>query len=315
MDSTAGPFFVVGSVRSGTTLLRLMLGHHSQICRCEEMEFVTGELIDEGILNDTSEYIRKLRLDRGFRLSGYEINEHLSFPEMAADFLAQRQAMDEKPLVGATVHHHFDQLPQLWPDARFIYLQRDPRDVSRSCVQMGWAGSTWHGADFWINADSAWTELCKQVPRQQCMAIKFEDLVADTPARLSEICNFLGVEYEPGMLEIDRDTTYSRPNPNGARSWKDDATADEVAQVESRIGPERMASAGYPASGNPLLPDNAYQRARIALQDVRVRVGARVKRYGVGLWLQGVMSRRLPFRDLKERIQVRIDQIDNLHMK
>lgn len=313
--NSSTPFFVVGSVRSGTTLLRLMLGQHSQICRCEEMDFITGDLIDANIMRDPSQYVRKLRLHRGFRLSGYDIDESLTFPEMAESFLAQRRAMDEKPLFGATVHHHFDHLPQLWPDARFIYLRRDPRDVSRSCVQMGWAGSTWHASDFWINAEEAWTKLDELVPQHNRMVIKFEDLVSECPARLQEICGFLDVEYEPDMMEIEFSGTYSRPDPKNARSWKTDASADEIAQVETRLGPERIKAAGYALSGNPLLSVNAYQRSRIALQNVCTRVAFRAERYGMGLWLQGVISRRLPFRNLRERIQIRIDRIDNLHMK
>ena len=44
IDSAGNPFFLVGAVRSGTTVLRLMLGHHREICKCEEMEYVTSAL-------------------------------------------------------------------------------------------------------------------------------------------------------------------------------------------------------------------------------------------------------------------------------
>ena len=37
-DPGTPPFFLVGAVRSGTTLLRLLLGNHPRICRCEEFE-------------------------------------------------------------------------------------------------------------------------------------------------------------------------------------------------------------------------------------------------------------------------------------
>ena len=39
------PFFLVGCVRSGTTVLRLMLGHHSRVCNCDEMDYVTPALV------------------------------------------------------------------------------------------------------------------------------------------------------------------------------------------------------------------------------------------------------------------------------
>ena len=314
-SAAAQPFFVVGSVRSGTTLLRLMLGHHSTICRCEEMEFVVGDIVDPATTTDTADYFHRLRLDRGFRVSDYTIDESLSYPEIARDFLRQRLAADGKPIAGATVHHDFDRLPVIWPEARFIFIRRDPRDVARSCVQMGFAGTPYFGADFWLNAEIAWEKLSGQVSPEQRMEIRFEDLVADSPEKMAEICHFIGIEYEPTMLEIEADTTYSRPDPAAAKSWRDGASNDEVAQVETRIGLERLRASGYEPSGTSPIPQSAYQSLRIGLLEVSGRVGARIRTYGVSLWLQGVLSRRLPFRGWRERIQLRVDDIDNQLVK
>ncbi len=309
------PFFVVGSVRSGTTLLRLMLGHHSEVCRCEEMEFVVGDIVDANVHSDASGYFHRLKLDRNFRGSGYTADESMSYIDMAKDFLVQRQRMDGKPVVGATVHHAFEDLPAIWPDARFLFIRRDPRDVARSCVQMGWSGTPWRGVEFWLNAEKSWQALQERVASDHAMAIRFEDLVADTPARLSEICDFLELQYEPEMLAIDVDTTYSRPDPSAAKSWRDSATDDEVAQVEARVGLPMLTAAGYETSGKPALKDNVYNRCRLTVRELVGRTQAKVNRYGLGLWLAGVFSRRLPFKQWREDTQLKVDHIDNQHLK
>ena len=42
------PFFLVGSERSGTTLLRLMLDHHTQLSWCNEFEYAVDLVSDKG---------------------------------------------------------------------------------------------------------------------------------------------------------------------------------------------------------------------------------------------------------------------------
>lgn len=309
------PFFIVGSVRSGSTLLRLLLGHHSQICKCEEMEFVAQQIAGREIPENISEYLRFLHLDRGFGLSGYTVDESLRFEEIARDFLEQRRVLDNCPVVGATVHHNFDELPRIWPIARYIFLNRDPRDVARSCVQMGFVGSAWAGAEYWINASDAWTQLTDRVPATSRMEIRFEDLVQDPEGTLRGVCSLLGVAFEPAMLEIDSDTTYSRPDPILARSWRGSAKPREIAQIETRIGKQVIQAAGYEASEFPGIRLNRINRLRISAEDLTSRMLFKVKKYGFWLWAQSVVARRLPHGSYREKIQLRINEINNANLK
>jgi len=314
-QSATAPFFIVGAARSGTTLLRLILGHHSKICKCEEMEYVTHELLNAETVKNIDDYIHRLELDRNFRLSGYYINKRLSFKEMVRDFLHQRQATDGKPIVGATVHHHFDQLPKIWPRARFIYLTRDPRDVARSSVQMGWVGHPWHGADFWLAAYKSWQMLRTNVADADCLEVRFEDLIAEPEPCIKRVCDFLNITFEPEMMEIDRDTTYAPPDPSAATSWRSSAEEEEVALIEARIGTTILNDSGYKPSVHPQIKLTAAKKMKIICQDLTNRLRFRIKRYGFPLWFQGVVSRRVPFRAYRERIQVAIDAVDNRHLK
>ena len=120
--------------------------------------------------------------------------------------------------------------------------------------------------------------------------------MAGTAARLSEICDFLGVQYEPGMLSIDEDTTYSRPDSSVARSWRDNASDDEIAQVEARVGLQTLAALGYEASGKPPLKQNAFNQCRLAILELTRRTSAKVNRYRFTLALVLRVSSRIASR-------------------
>ena len=153
------PFFLIGSERSGSTMLRLMLDHHPQLACNLESDFLVSQLDDRGHFPAIGAYHAFLRQDRVFRHSRFEIDETLGYRDLVDSFLEQKRRRDGKRQVGATVHHDFHRLPRLWPDARFIYLLRDGRDVANSAVGMGWAGNAYCGAEIWINAETRWQAM------------------------------------------------------------------------------------------------------------------------------------------------------------
>jgi hypothetical protein len=313
-EGCSAPFFLVGAVRSGTTVLRLLIGHHPQICRCDEFEYVTEAIAGQPQWPDVDAYVRGLPRHRGFRASGLRVKPSSSFPEIARDFLAQVQQSDGRTIVGAAVHHHYDELPRIWPDAKYIHLIRDPRDVARSCVQMGWHGNSWSAISMWESAQDAWRRLRTRLPEDRWMEVRFESLTANAEFELARITRFLGVDYDPAMLEIERDTTYKRPRPSGARSWRTDAPEREVREMEARLGP-RLVEAGYEPSGFAPLEIGPLRRW-VLRQDSRLgRIRFAIRRYGFPLWCLSVICRRLPFQKLRDRVQLTIDSIDERHDK
>ncbi|MFL0810263.1 MAG: sulfotransferase [Agarilytica sp.] len=314
-EATPTPFFLVGAVRSGTTLLRLMLGHHPEICLCEEMEYVAPYIpqflnSDQGL----EPYREALSIDKGFRLSGYELLDSDNFEEVVTGFFRQRMQQDQKPLVGSVVHHDFENLTQLWPNAKFMYLSRDPRDVARSSVKMGWHGSAWGGASIWETAYDSWVSLKKQLPESQLMEVPYPKLVAEPEQELERICEFLGVSFTPEMMEIDKDTTYSKPNPKAARSWRDSASKAEVRQVEARVR-DKLQEAGFELSEYPPLSVSGLNLTLIELSDLVNRVLFRCKRYGFTLWLSNVLAPRLGLKDWNKKVKMQIQAIEIQHHK
>ena len=244
------PVFLVGSERSGTTLLRLMLDHHPEIAFEKEFDFVVTKVSDTGELPSLDFYLDWIATVRG---ADYSIDRSLGYRELVNDFLRQKQAASGgKPYVGATIHRNFDRLRFLWPDARYVHLVRDPRDVARSVVQKGWAGNIYQASEFWIQAENCWDVLVTHLTSDQAIEIHYEDLVLRTDAVLAEICRFVGVEYSEKMLGYPADAPqYPPPDSTLVTQWKTNLAPPDVAMVELRTG-RMLEGRGYARSGHPL---------------------------------------------------------------
>ncbi|KAA5546135.1 sulfotransferase [Roseiconus nitratireducens] len=289
------PFFVLGSVRSGTTLLRLMLDHHPRLRCFGEFEYAIDLLDDPNTWPSGERFAEWLSTERRFVASGLSVDPSSDYPTIARGmFDAMISQSDDQPLVagGASVHRHFQRLSRLWPDAKFVYLYRDGRDVARSCMQMGWAGNVWSGASFWEQAEQDWERFRSVLRDDQWIEVRNESLVIDTPGELARICEFLGTQYDPDMLSYADETTYSLPDPGLVHQWRKKLTRQELQLLEARIG-AKLRARGYESSEVPPLTTGALTRTRLRIQNAAGKHRFRIKRYGVRLWAKELVARKL----------------------
>jgi hypothetical protein len=303
------PIFLVGAERSGSTLLRLMLDHHPDVAFHHEAEFMVSQMGKDGGWPDLTAYREWLREDRVFLHSRFEIDESLDYPSLMRSFLKQKQQRDCKPVVGATVHYNFHHLLKLWPQARFIHILRDPRDVARSTVQMGWAGNLWCGAEQWLEAETTWDSLVNEIDESRYIEVRYLDLIQDCVATLVAICRFLGIEYSSAMLSYHKDTTYLLPDPTLVRQWKLKANALDVRLVEAKVG-EFLTARGYEPSGLPSLHVSLWRQRYFRWQSHLARARFRFRRYGPKIYFLELLARRLRLKTLMGRVRPEIRRID-----
>jgi hypothetical protein len=308
------PIFLVGAHRSGTTLLRLMIDHHPQVSFRYESEYLTRYLTPTGEYPDLEQYRQSLKIDRGFQSNGLTWAPVASYPELVNHFLAQVQSADGKPLVGTTVHVNFAHLLKLWPQARFIFLYRDPRDVARSCIQMGWAGNLWFGVEGWLEAERMWQALKPQLQPEQALEIQYETLIREPETTLGQICRFIGVDYDPRMLSYPEDSTYEAPNPQLLNQWKKKLTPAEIQQVETRVG-ALLTERNYEPSGLPALTLTPAALNRLKRQSQWRRWQFRRRRYGLALTLLEALANKTQWRALQSWTQPRINRITQSYLK
>lgn len=311
----SSPYFLVGSERSGTTMLRLMLDGHPNVCFHHEFVYSVDEIKADGEFPSLDSYADYLATDRIFQLDNLKIKNSSDYIEVVRDFLLQIQNRANKPIVGATVHRNIQYLPKIWPDSKFIHIVRDPRDVTRSYVQMGWGGHVWVAADTWLELERQWNDFILTLPEDRFITIKYEDLVQKPEEVLSGLCGFIGILYNESMMNYSESSTYSSPDMSLLNQWRYKATVYEVALVEYKLK-DMMLKYGYELSG--------YESPRInAFMNLALNTVARINRfffslrkYGFVLKTLDILSRRLlPIKRLRNWVKKRMDIITNQNLK
>jgi Sulfotransferase family len=307
------PIFLVGAERSGTTVLRLMLEHHPKLAWCEEFEYAVDWISATGDFPPLTAYYDWLEMDRIFQATGFQIDQSLTYPQLINYFLAQKHLRDGKPLIGATVHRHFDRLLYIWQNARFIHLIRDPRDVARSCMGMGWAGNVWTGVERWIDAENLWLQLRDRIPADRYIDITYEALISDPTKVLTDLCNFIGIPYDGTMLKYTKSTTYDVPDPRFIGQWRHKLSNRDIQLIESRVA-DMLVERGYELSSLPKLDTSAIALG-LRLQDWWARKQFRLRRYGFPLLLSDFLSRRLNRKSWQKQVRLKLNAIDTTYLK
>lgn len=309
----AQPYFLVGAERSGTTLLRLMLNYHPKITWCNEFEYAVDQL-ENNQWPKLDAYYDWLETHRIFQDSKFDIDTKLSYPELVNSFLHQRLVRDDKSIIGATVHRHFDRLAKIWPEARYIHIVRDGRDVARSCIGMGWAGNVWRGVERWIESEKIWQEFSQHLAPEQKLEVVYEDLIVNYVDTLTMICDFIGVEYDSAMLEYVHSSDYSLPEPALIQQWKKKQTDRQVQLVESKIS-DMLVERNYTLSGLPIIKVNIFEKILLHIHDWWGRINHRHKNIGSALFVEDYLARRLKITAWKKQTQLRINEIQRRRLK
>jgi hypothetical protein len=92
-------------------------------------------------------------------------------------------------------------LIKLFPEAKFIVIRRDPRDVIASLLTKDWGpNSPLEGVEWIESRLRADHDALKSVPRDQLLFINLEDLVTNSPQEsYDRILTFLKLQDEPAM--------------------------------------------------------------------------------------------------------------------
>ena len=182
------PAFIFTSVRSGSTLLRLILNSHSEIHAPHELHL--AHLTVEFKHAAARHAMAALGLDR-------QDLTHLLWDRLLTETLRRsgKSVLVEKT---PNLVHRWEQVARCWPDARYIYLLRHPAAIVDS----------WQRARDRQSADEVMatvtrylTALCAARRTLPGHTVRYEDLTADPSAETRKICDFLGVRWEPGMVE------------------------------------------------------------------------------------------------------------------
>ncbi|WP_210571792.1 sulfotransferase [Streptomyces sp. GESEQ-4] len=182
------PVFVLSSVRSGSTLLRVLLNSHPQIRAPHEMHLRTLS-VD---LNKpyTKKAMSELDLDQ--RELEYLLWDRVLHRELVR---SGKQVIVDKTPGNAGV---WERLHEGWPKARYIFLLRHPASMVNSLI----TNRPDRDPDATVREVRGYVEAVEAARTAlPGLTVRYEDLTERPEAVTREICAYLGVPWAPRMLD------------------------------------------------------------------------------------------------------------------
>jgi hypothetical protein len=279
-DEQLDPFFIIGSGRCGTTLLRKALFAHPKICippetyvfsECVQL-FRTYRTLPWKVLV----FLVLSRLEYHPKFDAFNLslrplaNELVSVPEdkrslaLILDqfmrYYAQEKGFSCTKWGDKTPRNTWklDDIHSVFPDAKYIHIIRHGADVVQSYLRTGLHVDLAYSAERWKKTVHLARSFGARHP-DQYLEMRYEELVQNPLPFIKQTCEFLAVEYRPEMMEKPEDMTEkmgdvpsyehfaSVREPISTKhigKWKDSFTEKEIETLRAIIG-EDLEELGY----------------------------------------------------------------------
>jgi len=264
--------FIISLPRSGSTLLQRVLGGSPELVTSSEPWIMLHPVYgrrDSGIRTEYSADWAAMGVN--------EFLEHYTDgPEVYDDAIREfartiydnairkgggRIFIDKTPRYVLIL----DELVRLFPQAKFVFLLRNPLSILSSLVNTQVSHDLWTLERFreeLLLGPAAMLSAIDQLG-DSAIVVRYEDFVSGPEKELKEVCAKLGIDFDPGMLEYDsgpeikgfmQDRTgiqqHSRPEQSRSESWRDllnDSQQIHFAQSYLReLGQDTVEHLGYP---------------------------------------------------------------------
>lgn len=237
---TSSPVFIIGGSRTGSTMLQTILSTSPEICLTDELQFRSPPWIHRDFVSDIKTHVGPLdkagALDRLMELfySGIPVGWFWSESERLLDRDMLLEELSDRPLDTRTIFHailvvrariknktrigakfpvHYSYASQLldwYPNCRLIHTTRNPKAVYASQAAKYLKPEQSRAAQAFmrfkqfvhINIQISWTarvhRKLQKLPNYRL--VRYEDLVLQPESEISQLCEFLEIEFQPEML-------------------------------------------------------------------------------------------------------------------
>jgi hypothetical protein len=250
------PIFIIGCARSGTTLVRLILDSHPNISAGAETKFLPelGEMVERARLDGKFDVTRPyvLELMRGF------------YGRLQADYMlrrGKRRWAEKTP--GYTLH--LPLIEELYPDAQYVHVIRDGRDVVASHRdRWGYRAALGTALRKWRRYVTVARRFGRRLPPDRYHEVRYEDLVADPEKAARELLAFLGEPWDPAVLAYDRTSHSDLEQHAGLQEERRRSSSDGrliyASRVQAGASLDPILRAAMWLGGRRLLDELGYTR-------------------------------------------------------
>jgi hypothetical protein len=201
------PIFLLSLPRSGSTLCQRILSTSSEIVSTNEPHILIPLLFsikDQGVLSTYSHVYTTWAIEDFCQDLPKGIDDYKAEIRQLTLNLYQK-AMHHKAryFLDKTPKYHFivEDLFEIFPDAKFVFLWRNPLEVIASMINT-WGGGRWNLYYFYIDLFQGLDNLVNASKQhaENSICINFEDVVQKTEDTFEKVFQYLDLPYDPSQI-------------------------------------------------------------------------------------------------------------------
>lgn len=207
MNSKVQPIFLISLPRSGSTLLQKMLMSHDEIASHAEPWFLLPLIYGMKVGGIKTEYGQKQAykaLDNIYKsLSNHQSDYEEEIKNMALG--VYKKLSGSKPLfLDKTPRYYLilEELHRIFPNAKFIYLYRNPASVFASMIEAFNHNSARRLDHLEMDLYIGPKKIVQSYNKHKDVShfVSYESLVSSPNKTIKSLCQYLGVKYNESML-------------------------------------------------------------------------------------------------------------------
>lgn len=258
--------FLVGQGRSGTTLFQQMLDAHPELSMIRETFFMPrliedwrllyrdGHLDTDAIVEATRGRLDELGLEPGEakrRMDALVEPTPASVIRAICTGPAEREGKSAWGDKTPRYVMHIPTLARTFPDARFVHLTRDGRDVWLSYRDQGFGPTDLRTAAYeWNRRVGTGRKAGRRLGSERYREVRYEDLIEDPERVLRSVCSFIDLPFDDAMLRhhevadsklppVEENPHHRRarePVMRSPRDWRATLTDSQIRDYEATAG-------------------------------------------------------------------------------
>ncbi|UII31665.1 sulfotransferase [Fulvivirga ulvae] len=229
--SNKGGIFLLGSERSGSNLLRTLIGNHSKISApvaphfCDAFGNAYNYYLPLSLSNRVM-LLKDMELYANHEYNGWNLNMDYdkvcnkyglnSIVEFAHALYQEKACSEECELYFSKDNHNHKYALAILkdlPDAKFIYLYRDPRDHVASWLRTPLFMHTAYSViTKWKKEQRDILNLHNLYNVDMCF-VKYEDLISNTESVMTNVLGYINLKVEEACFNTNKETKEAKRNP------------------------------------------------------------------------------------------------------